>query len=64
MVTSVLQTPAGRMIFGRPDQRSSGAHTPYPAPGGNTTVVNKPGEGGKGTAPHEPLKGGEPGKPS
>src|SRR5262249_10978618 len=33
VVTSVLQTPAGRMIFGRPDQRSSGSHTPYPAPG-------------------------------
>ena len=30
VVTSVLQTPAGRMIFGRPDQRSSGSHTPYP----------------------------------
>jgi uncharacterized protein YacL len=33
VVTSVLQTPAGRMIFGRPDQRTSGSHTPYPAPG-------------------------------
>ena len=33
-VTSVLQTPAGRMIFGRPDQRTSGSHTPYPGPGG------------------------------
>lgn len=32
VVTSVLQTPAGRMIFGRPDQRASGAHTPYPSP--------------------------------
>jgi uncharacterized protein YacL len=31
VVTSVLQTPAGRMIFGRPDQRTSGSHTPYPA---------------------------------
>jgi uncharacterized protein YacL len=33
VVTSVLQTPAGRMIFGRPDQRTSGSHTPYPSPG-------------------------------
>ena len=33
-VTSVLQTPAGRMIFGRPDQRPSGSPTPYPGPGG------------------------------
>jgi uncharacterized protein YacL len=32
VVTSVLQTPAGRMIFGRPDQRASGSHTPYPGP--------------------------------
>ncbi|HUR54543.1 MAG TPA: PIN domain-containing protein, partial [Gemmataceae bacterium] len=63
VVTSVLQTPAGRMIFGRPDQRSSAAHTPLPAAGGNTTIVNKPADG-KGTAPHDPLKGGEPGKSS
>lgn len=62
VVTSVLQTPAGRMIFGRPDQRSSAAHTPYPSTGGATTVPNKPPEGGKGTGPQEPLKGGEPGK--
>jgi uncharacterized protein YacL len=35
VVTSVLQTPAGRMIFGRPDQQrmsGSGAHTPYSGP--------------------------------
>jgi uncharacterized protein YacL len=32
VVTSVYPTPAGRMIFGRPDQRTSGAHTPYPGP--------------------------------
>src|SRR6266478_467006 len=33
VVTSVLQTPAGRMIFGRPDQqRPSGTHTPYAGP--------------------------------
>ena len=63
VVTSVLQTPAGRMIFGRPDQRSSAAHTPFPAPGGATTVVTKP-DAGKGTGPHDPLKGGDPGKTS
>jgi uncharacterized protein YacL len=34
VVTSVLQTNAGRMIFGRPDQRASGTHTPFPGPGG------------------------------
>lgn len=33
VVTSVLQTPAGRMIFGRPDsQKLSGSHTPYTGP--------------------------------
>ncbi len=30
VVTSVLQTPAGRMIFGRPDQRTSGSHPAMP----------------------------------
>ncbi|MBX9582330.1 MAG: PIN/TRAM domain-containing protein [Gemmataceae bacterium] len=34
VVTSVLQTPAGRMIFGRPDQRLSGTHTPVPGGAG------------------------------
>lgn len=62
VVTSVLQTPAGRMIFGRPDQRASGTHTPYPAPGAATP----PGQSGqnpglpgdqRGSSPHEPLKG-------
>lgn len=28
VVTSVLQNPAGRMIFGRPEQRQSGAYVP------------------------------------
>ncbi len=52
VVTSVLQTPAGRMIFGRPDQRTSGSHTPYP--GGATT----PGDSKSGgSGPHEPTKG-------
>jgi len=66
VVTSVLQTPAGRMIFGRPDQRLSGSTTPYPASGG---VGNAPGDSrfgtapgdGKGSATHEPLKGPEAG---
>lgn len=51
VVTSVLQTPAGRMIFGRPDQRASGSHTPYP--GGAQT----PGDSRTGTLPPEPPKG-------
>jgi uncharacterized protein YacL len=71
VVTSVLQTPAGRMIFGRPDQRASGAHTPYPGPGASTPPgpsdprpghpEQRPGHAGeqRGSSPHEPLKGPE-----
>ena len=57
VVTSVLQTPAGRMIFGRPDQRSSGSHTPYPAGAATPTGGVVPGEAKGGSGPHEPLKG-------
>jgi uncharacterized protein YacL len=67
VVTSVLQTPAGRMIFGRPDQRLSGSPTPYPGPGavggtspGDSRFGTTPGES-KGSATHEPLKGPEAG---
>jgi uncharacterized protein YacL len=74
VVTSVLQTPAGRMIFGRPDQRTSGSHTPYPGgaptPPGSSTggpgdskmggpPVSGPVEPKAGSGPHEPLKGGD-----
>jgi uncharacterized protein YacL len=55
VVTSVLQTPAGRMIFGRPDQRASGSHTPYPGGTG-------PNDTKSGTGSHEPLKGGDSSK--
>lgn len=60
VVTSVLQTNAGRMIFGRPDQRTSGTHTPFPGP--NTTPP-----GGTSTGPNPPPglgnpPGPEPGK--
>jgi uncharacterized protein YacL len=67
VVTSVLQTPAGRMIFGRPDQRLSGSATPYPGPGavagtapGDSRFGAAPGDT-KGSASHEPLKGPEAG---
>lgn len=50
VVTSVLQTPAGRMIFGRPDQRQSGTHTPVPAGG---SLGGQP-----GTGPHAPAGDG------
>jgi uncharacterized protein YacL len=52
VVTSVLQTPAGRMIFGRPDQRASGTHTPYPGPN-----VTPPTDPSRGSGPQEPLRG-------
>jgi hypothetical protein len=62
VVTSVLQTPAGRMIFGRPDQRASGAHTPYPAPGA-TPAGYPPGDAGRGgSGPHEPVRGPDGGR--
>jgi uncharacterized protein YacL len=56
VVTSVLQTPAGRMIFGRPDQRASGSHTPYPSgsatpPGGSPIPGAAPGESKMGGPP-------------
>ncbi|MBN9121161.1 MAG: TRAM domain-containing protein [Planctomycetes bacterium] len=71
VVTSVLQTPAGRMIFGRPDQRASGSHTPFPGGGSSTPSASGPGDskmggpavGGpgetKGGSGPEPTKGGD-----
>ncbi|MFM8272296.1 MAG: PIN/TRAM domain-containing protein [Gemmata sp.] len=57
VVTSVLQTPAGRMIFGRPDQRASGSHTPLPGDSkGGTGTVTPP----VPPVPPVPPKGGEP----
>jgi uncharacterized protein YacL len=50
VVTSVLQTPAGRMIFGRPDQRTSGSHTPYPG-GAATPPGGTPGDSKMGGPP-------------
>jgi uncharacterized protein YacL len=41
VVTSVLQTPAGRMIFGRPELRpSSATHTPLAGSSGSYTPVS------------------------
>jgi uncharacterized protein YacL len=63
VVTSVLQTPAGRMIFGRPDQRTSGSHTPYPAPGAvpgpGDSRSGSPGDSRSGSP--DATKGPEPG---
>ena len=38
LVTSVLQTPAGRMIFGRPESRPSGSYLPVSGPASNASV--------------------------
>jgi uncharacterized protein YacL len=38
VVTSVLQNPAGRMIFGRPEQRQSGAYVPLGMSGAHSPV--------------------------
>jgi hypothetical protein len=46
------------MIFGRPDQRLSGSHTPYPAPG-DSRMGGTPPDSKGGTGPQEPLKGGD-----
>lgn len=43
VVTSVLQNPAGRMIFGRPEARQSGAYVPLGMSGTHTPV--KPADG-------------------
>lgn len=65
VVTSVLQTPAGRMIFGRPDQRLSGSHTPYTAPGSTPPTAQQAGPGsGLGNHPGDASRGPpESGKP-
>jgi len=52
VVTSVYPTPAGRMIFGRPDGRASGTNVSGPTP----TAAPPAGSGG-----HDPLR--PPGKP-
>lgn len=45
LVTSVLQTPAGRMIFGRPEARPSGTYSPVGQAGAASPSVT----GGTGT---------------
>jgi uncharacterized protein YacL len=61
VVTSVLQTPAGRMIFGRPEARPSGAYSPVSvaAPGVSGTGSPQPPPSNPGTGTHTPV-GGKP----
>jgi uncharacterized protein YacL len=53
LVTSVLQTPAGRMIFGRPEARPSGSYAPVgPGTGtGTFTPVGGPPSSSMGMPP-------------
>lgn len=59
VVTSVLQTPAGRMIFGRMESRPSGGFAPV-GPSGNYQPVQSGGTGNT-SASHKPLPGDTPG---
>ena len=54
VVTSVLQTPAGRMIFGRPEQRLSGSYVPVGQSGLHTPMTAPPPGGSKDTPPDQP----------
>jgi uncharacterized protein YacL len=69
VVTSVLQTPAGRMIFGRIEARPSGAYQPVGGPssgayqpvGGPQSGATQP-IGGPPSGPQQPVRGPEPPK--
>ncbi|OWK45119.1 PIN/TRAM domain-containing protein [Fimbriiglobus ruber] len=73
LVTSVLQTPAGRMIFGRPEGRPSGTFNPVPGPSSGThSPVTAGGGAQSGThppfapeksGPQQPLRGPDGAKP-
>lgn len=54
LVTSVLQTPAGRMIFGRPEARPSGSYSPVP---GQSSQGMAPVSGGPPSGPHASISG-------
>jgi uncharacterized protein YacL len=56
LVTSVLQTPAGRMIFGRPEARPSGTYSPVQ--GSSPGMAPVP--GGPQSGPHAPVSGSRP----
>jgi uncharacterized protein YacL len=56
VVTSVLQTPAGRMIFGRIEPRPSGAYMPVQ---GQSSGSHQP-VGGPQSGTHIPIRGSDP----
>jgi uncharacterized protein YacL len=57
LVTSVLQTPAGRMIFGRPEARPSGSYSPV---SGQSSAGMAPVSSGPQSGPHAPVGGSGP----
>ena len=67
VVTSVLQTPAGRMIFGRIEGRPSGNFVPVGSSGnyqpvhstGNTSTTHKPLASSETPGPTAPVKPGQ-----
>ncbi len=56
VVTSVLQTPAGRMIFGRPEQRLSGGFAPVGSSGSHQPVKPDEANNQGGNPPPAPPK--------
>jgi uncharacterized protein YacL len=63
VVTSVLQTPAGRMIFGRIESRPSGNFAPVGSSGNYQPVASAVGTGNTSTT-HKPLPSSETPGPS
>jgi uncharacterized protein YacL len=62
VVTSVLQTPAGRMIFGRPEQRLSGSFVPV-GQSGTQQPVKPDDKPAGGSGPSQPVKPTDPPNP-
>jgi uncharacterized protein YacL len=60
LVTSVLQTPAGRMIFGRPESRPSGSYLPVSGPSAGLSTAGQqpvsPNGGAPSTTSNVPVK--------
>ncbi len=62
IVTSVLQTNAGRMIFGRQEQRQSGSFVPVGMSGSHTPVSIDQAPQSGSSATHKPVEPPEPPK--
>jgi uncharacterized protein YacL len=56
VVTSVLQTPAGRMIFGRPEARPSGTYSPVSGSSSSHKPVPPAGSSNPGTGAFLPAR--------